>query len=485
MKFTKMHGLGNDYLFLDGFTDEALARREDYPALALAMSDRRTGVGADGIIVLSKPGEGDDFEFDMRIFNSDGSEAEMCGNGLRCAVKMLVERAHVRLDEKNRLKMRTGAGVLEAEARFGEDGLVDTVTIAMGKPVFALAKIPVDAAKVAIEREVGPATEFAVGEETGVAVNVGNPHFVCFRETPVEKFALERFGPILEKHEAFPKRINVHIVNVLGPGRLRMRSWERGAGMTTACGTGACATIAAAAATGRCGRSAIVELPGGELFLEWDEETGVIHKTGPAAFVFEGEWPEPGAKPAKPGARLETERLILRPQTWNDLAEIQRGMNDPEISRHTMTIPYPYLPGEGAKFLRRVERRMADGTAAAFALELKSTGEMIGNMGLQIEPEHQRAELGYVTWKEHRGKGYTSEAARRLIDHAFEDLGLEKVFAKWFAANPASGRVLEKAGMVEEGRQVSQQKKKDGRLDVCLMGLTREQWSKRKGSAGS
>lgn len=482
MKFTKMHGLGNDYLFLDGFQDPALARRDDYPALALAMSDRRLGVGADGIIVLQKPGEGRPYEFAMRIFNADGSEAEMCGNGLRCAVKLLVERGHVRLSERNRLRMHTGAGVLEAEARFGEDGLVDTVTIAMGKPSFALPAIPVDTSRIAVLREVGPATEFAVGEETGVAVSVGNPHFVCFRETPVERFDLARFGPLLEKHEAFPKRINVHIVNVLGPGRLRMRSWERGAGMTTACGTGACATLAAAAATARCGRSAIIELPGGELFIEWDEDSGLIHKTGPATHVFDGDWPEPGA-PLGPGKRLDTARLVLRPLSWSDVPEVQSHMNDPEIARCTLTIPYPYPPGEAARFMRRALRQTADGAGVFYAIEKRDTGELVGTMGYRIEPEHKRAELGYVIAGPSRGRGYATEAAQRMIDHAFEDLGLEKIFASWFTANPASGRVLEKAGFRVEGTQAGHIRKGEQMCDHCLVGLTRSQWLERRKKA--
>lgn len=483
MKFTKMHGLGNDYLFLDGFDDSALTRRDDYSSLSVAMSDRRLGVGADGIIVLAKPAPGDEFAFAMRIFNSDGSEAEMCGNGLRCAVKLLVERGHVRLDERNRLRMHTGAGVLEAEARFGEDGLVDTVTIAMGQPVFALAKIPVDPDRISVLREVGAATEFAVGEETGVAVSVGNPHFVCFRETPVEKFDLARFGPLLEKNEAFPRKINVHIVNVLGPGRLRMRSWERGAGMTTACGTGACATLAAAAATRRCGRSAIIELPGGELFIEWDEDSGLIHKTGPATHVFEGDWPEPGSARAPKPPRLETARLALRALTWSDIPEIQAQNDDPDVGRFTLSIPYPYPPGEAAKFLRRVERQAANGMGVCYAIEKRDTGEFIGTMGIRVDPDHKRGELGYVIAPTQRGRGYATEAARRIIDHGFEDLGLEKLFAAWFAGNPASGRVLTKAGMLPEGRQPGHIRKGDEMRDNCLEGLTRAQWLAGKGKA--
>ncbi len=484
MKFTKMHGLGNDYLFLDAFEDEALARRDDLAALSVAMSDRRHGVGSDGLIVLSKPDEGDGVEFVMRIFNSDGSEAEMCGNGLRCAVKLLVEKGHVRLDERNRLKMRTGAGVLEAEARFGETGEVDTVTIAMGRPVFALEKVPVDRTRVSVVKEHNGAVEFAVGEETGVAVSIGNPHFVCFRDTPVEKFTIERFGPALERHEAFPARINVHLVNVLGPGRLRMRSWERGAGATTACGTGASATLAAAAATGRCGRSAIVELPGGELFIEWDEETGLVHKTGPATLVCEGDWIERRDDFAPPPIRLQTERLILRLVDWGDVPEIQREMNDPEIARYTMTVPYPYMPGEAAKWMRRCMRLLRDGSAQCFALERRDTGEMVGTMGYRIDTQHKRAELGYIMWKPHRGKGYATEAATRLIDYGFEELKLEKIFAAWFSVNPASGRVLQKAGMTDEGVQRSQFLKKSGdRLDSCWVGLTRAEWASRKGKA--
>lgn len=292
-----MHGLGNDFVVLDGLAPEGrgLAERGDMPDLARAMCDRRLGVGADGVLLICEPTErGAKHAFRQRIWNADGGEAEMCGNGLRCTTRLALERGSVTPDADGAVTIETGAGMLKAWAErdggggTGGGGAVRSVTVDMGAPSFDLGVIGAD------ERRLGRsarAEERRVSDLDAVLVSMGNPHMVVFLSEPVAKFPLEARGPELERHAAFPQRINVQIVNAVEPGLAVMRTWERGAGMTLACGTGACAVIAAGVATGRLSREATLRLPGGELRMKWDERTGRILKTGPAAHVFEGVWP--------------------------------------------------------------------------------------------------------------------------------------------------------------------------------------------------
>jgi diaminopimelate epimerase len=277
MRFTKMHGAGNDFVVIDGREYSA-----DWEKLAVAMNDRHFGVGGDGIIV-ALPSEKADLR--MRMFNPDGSEAEMCGNGIRCLTKYAVERGITR-PHGNAIAVDTLAGVLTC-AFTSDQGRVVSVRVGMGKPHLDPREIPV------LAEQAPPVIGFPVDAEGRrfelTCVSMGNPHAVWFTEEPVATFALHQVGPRIEYHPAFPRRVNFEIVNVLHPGSIRARVWERGAGETLACGTGACAVAVAARLNGLIGDSTQVSLPGGTLQIDWDG-SGEVFLTGPAAEVFEGEW---------------------------------------------------------------------------------------------------------------------------------------------------------------------------------------------------
>jgi len=272
-----MHGLGNDFVVLDGFVE----RLEEgaLPELARRMCDRHFGVGADGIL-LALPSDKADFR--MRLFNADGSEAEHCGNGIRCIAKFVYERGHARAE---RIVGET-VGRLNVLQINAEDGAVRTVRVDMGEPQFRRGSLPM----------TGPEDAEAVEEPLQVGdqelrftcISMGNPHAVTFVDD-VDAVPLETLGPLAENHAVFPRRANIEFIQVLGPEELRMRVWERGAGETLACGTGACASLVAAARTGRASRSAVVHLRGGDLQIEWGEDNRV-YMTGPAVGVFEGDW---------------------------------------------------------------------------------------------------------------------------------------------------------------------------------------------------
>jgi len=276
MKFTKMHGLGNDYIYINCLEETV----ENPTELALRMSDRHFGVGGDGIVMILPWKEGKGFE--MRMFNRDGSESEMCGNAARCVGKYVYDRGLTR-DREIPLKTGGGVKILKITDQGGEAALI---RVDMGEPSFAPQQIPVawdgaDAMDVPInvDGQVFHAT----------CVNTGNPHAVIFVED-VESFDVGGIGSKIEVHPLFPRRTNVEFVMVKDRTHLRMRVWERGAGETMACGTGACATLVAAARRGLSDRKAIVELNGGPLKVEWDEQTNRIEQEGPAVFVFDGVW---------------------------------------------------------------------------------------------------------------------------------------------------------------------------------------------------
>lgn len=266
MRFVKMQGLGNDFVVVDGFCEP---EADDMEALARRVCDRHFGIGADGLIWMS-PSEAADAR--MRIFNSDGSEPEMCGNGLRCAAKFLYDRGRAPAE----MAVETLAGVLRA--RVGADG----VTAGMGRPRMAPEGIPVRSAdnRVEIELDGRPVRFFCV--------SMGNPHAVTFDLYP-EGEAFRRFGALVERHPAFPARTNVEFCRVRDGG-IDVRVWERGDGETLACGTGACASLAAAASLGKIGREADVRLPGGTLRIRWLPD-GEMEMRGPAQTVFSGEYP--------------------------------------------------------------------------------------------------------------------------------------------------------------------------------------------------
>jgi diaminopimelate epimerase len=280
MQFVKMHGTGNDFVMIDARAVEA-----DWPALARAMCDRHFGVGSDGLI-LALPAAHADLQ--MRMFNPDGSEAEMCGNGIRCLAKFAAERG-VATPKGGVLLVDTLAGLLRCEVS-GGNGVVERVRASMGRPILAPDEIPV------LAESSGPVLDLPVHIEGGdfrvTCVSMGNPHAVHFQEDPVAAVDLERVGPRVEHHPAFPRRVNFEIANVLGRDRLRMRVWERGAGITLACGTGACATAVAARLRGLVDDVVDVELPGGTVRIEWDG-AGEVYLSGPAEDVFEGRWLRP------------------------------------------------------------------------------------------------------------------------------------------------------------------------------------------------
>lgn len=261
MRFTKMQGLGNDYVYLDC----TRGAPEDLPGLAVRLSERHFGVGSDGLICIF-PSEQADFR--MRMFNADGSEGEMCGNGIRCVGKFVYDKG---LTDKTRLTIETLAGVKRLELRV-EDGLVSAVTVDMGVP------------------EPGENRVLTVQGKsyTITPVSMGNPHAVTYLEG-IDSLDLAQIGPEFECHPSFPNRTNTEFVEVLDRTHLRMRVWERGSGETLACGTGACAVLVASVLGGLADREATVRLRGGDLAIRWDEADGHVYMTGPAVTVFEGE----------------------------------------------------------------------------------------------------------------------------------------------------------------------------------------------------
>ncbi|EKP93748.1 diaminopimelate epimerase [Thermaerobacter subterraneus] len=279
IRLTKMHGLGNNYLFLDGLA-EPVPPDDDLPALARAVSDRNFGIGSDGLILVLPPRD-PGARFRMRIFNADGSEGEMCGNGIRCLARLVYDRGYTRETE---FVVETGAGPIRP--RLHLDGhRVTGVTVDMGVPRLERGMIPM--AGPAGEQAVEVPLEVEAGGERSVftvtALSMGNPHCVVFVDD-LEAVDLERLGPAFEHHPAFPQRVNTHFTRVLNPERVRVRVWERGSGPTLACGTGACAVAVAGALTGRTGRRVTVELPGGSLEVEWAGD-GHVYMTGPAAYI--------------------------------------------------------------------------------------------------------------------------------------------------------------------------------------------------------
>ena len=293
VRFAKMHGLGNDYVHVDLHRE----RVADPARLARAVSDRHRGVGSDGLILMGPSDAGADLR--MRIFNADGSEAQMCGNGIRCVVRYAAERG---LSAANPMRVQTGRGTLEVAWRDAGDAF--EATVSMGAPELECGRVPARLPGVAVDAEVvgwaipesfwnGLATRAdwraACGlEGTLSLVGMGNPHAVLWCGD-VAAVPLETVGLFLERHAAFPERMNVHFVQALPDGALRMRTWERGSGATMACGTGASAVGVAAVRLGRARSPMRVELPGGALRIEWEGGVAPVRMTGPAEFVHEGE----------------------------------------------------------------------------------------------------------------------------------------------------------------------------------------------------
>jgi diaminopimelate epimerase len=281
LRFTKMHGAGNDYVYLNGF-DQSLP--PDLESLAIAMSHRRFGVGADGIIAVLPSFVAD---AKMRMFNADGSESEMCGNGIRCVAKLVHDHG---IAKKDSLVIETGAGLLKLNLEV-EGGKVAQVTVDMGQPRLLAREIPttlgtLDQAVIDHRLEVRGHTLYAT------CVSMGNPHCIIFVPEASDELVLG-CGPLIERDERFPKRTNVEFVEVLGSGEVRQRTWERGSGETWACGTGASAVCVAGVLTGRTDRRILNHLLGGDLLLRWEESSGHVFMTGPATEVFQGTYELP------------------------------------------------------------------------------------------------------------------------------------------------------------------------------------------------
>ena len=273
MKFTKMHGIGNDYIYVDT-SRYPIANPEE---LSIRWSAPHTGIGSDGLVLIGRSDKGD---FSMRIFNADGSEAKMCGNASRCIGKYLYEYG---LTDQTEIQLDTLSGIKILKLHVS-DGKVERVTVDMGAPADEPADYDGKGAKPMKEQPF-----WADGTRyVGTTVSMGNPHLVIF-VNDINEVDLPAIGPVLENHPLFPGRINVEFAQVLAKGKIRMRVWERGSGITQACGTGACATAVAAFLTGRSGRQSEIQMDGGTLNIEWDTHSGHVWMTGGATKVFDGE----------------------------------------------------------------------------------------------------------------------------------------------------------------------------------------------------
>jgi diaminopimelate epimerase len=291
MRFTKMHGLGNDYVYVNCFEENI----EHPAALAQRVSDRHRGIGGDGLILITPSQTAD---AGMRIFNADGSEAEMCGNGIRCVAKYIYDH---KLAEAGQafavpgrppfpasLNIETGNGILTVGLDISGSDKVRRVCVNMGQPILLPKDIPVN---LPGEKAVEHPIEVMGQEWLMTCVSMGNPHAVFFCDD-VSAVELDKLGPAIENHSLFPNRINVHFVQYDRPAEFTMRTWERGSGITLACGTGACAACVAAVLAGRQERITTGHLPGGDLDLNWNQQDNCVYMTGPAVEVFEGIWPD-------------------------------------------------------------------------------------------------------------------------------------------------------------------------------------------------
>lgn len=274
IKFTKMHGLGNDYVYMDAIHQKI----ENESSLAQFVSDRHFGIGSDGLILICKS---DIADFKMRMFNSDGSEAEMCGNGIRCVGKFVYDK---RLTDKTTISIETLAGIKILQLNT-KDGKVETVKVDMGEPILNPKEIPVISKEEPVKNLLIKADD---KEFKFTCVSMGNPHAITQVEN-TDNFDVEKYGKIIEINEVFPKKTNVEFVQIVDKKHIKMRVWERGAGETLACGTGACSVTVAGYLNGITDREVEIELLGGKLYIEWNKKDNHIYMTGPATTVFEGE----------------------------------------------------------------------------------------------------------------------------------------------------------------------------------------------------
>ena len=274
LKFTKMQGLGNDYVYIDG-TNQKI---KDASSLTKIISNRNWGIGSDGLILIDKSNVAD---FKMKMFNPDGSESEMCGNGIRCVGKFVYDKG---LTNKTQVTIETLAGIKKLELNI-KNGKAETITVDMGEPVLEADKIPVVSGEMPVKNLKIKAID---KEFLATCVSMGNPHAVIMVEN-IEEFNVAKYGREIEKYEKFPNKTNVEFIKVEDRQHVKMRVWERGTGETLACGTGACSSIVAGVLNDMVDRNARVELLGGELQIEWRKEDNHVYMTGPAVTVFEGE----------------------------------------------------------------------------------------------------------------------------------------------------------------------------------------------------
>lgn len=291
MKFIKMEGAGNDYVYVD-CTKEPLQNPSE---IAMKVSDRHFGIGGDGMILI-KPSEKADFF--MEMYNLDGSQGKMCGNGVRCVGKFVYDQG---LTDKTTLKIDTLSGIKILELHLGADGKVATVTVDMGAPIFTPAEVPVKlsafsenekSGNLEVDKPVVSASLKVQGKNYEVTcVSMGNPHAIVYvpADFDLKGFKIEELGPYFEKHEAFPEQVNTEFIQVVDRQNLNMRVWERGSGETLACGTGACASLVATVLNGLCDETATLHLLGGDLKITWDRDKNTVFMEGPATTVFKGE----------------------------------------------------------------------------------------------------------------------------------------------------------------------------------------------------
>ncbi|MCM1026207.1 MAG: diaminopimelate epimerase [Roseburia sp.] len=284
MRFTKMHGCGNDYIYIDGAAEKT--PQEKKPELVRFLSDRHFGIGGDGVIFINPSEEAD---FEMEMFNADGTRAQMCGNGIRCVAKFVYDKG---LTDSVNLRVISAGSVkrLELEVardpgRPGERGTVKAVRVNMGSPILEAAKIPVVSET---EKVIDEPVSVGDREYRMTCVSMGNPHAVIFSEKAAE-MNLEQIGPLFENHARFPERVNTEFVEVIDRQHIFLRVWERGSGETLACGTGCCASVVAGVLNGLTDEKVTVRLLGGELLIEWNREENAVYMTGPATTVYEGE----------------------------------------------------------------------------------------------------------------------------------------------------------------------------------------------------
>ena len=278
IEFTKMHGAGNDYVYVNGFANTL---PNDLEKLAIDISHRRFGVGGDGLILILPSKQAD---AQMRMFNADGSESEMCGNGIRCVAKYVYDHGIAKHDQ---LRIETGAGILSLQIH-AKNGLAEQITVDMGEPRLEASLIPTTLAPAG-QQVVNVPIEIKGRKLFATCVSMGNPHCVIFVPEIDDELVLG-IGPLIEKDDRFPKKVNVEFVEVLARGEVNQRTWERGSGETWACGTGASAVCVAGVLTGRTDRTIVNNLIGGQLKLTWDEASNHVMMTGPATEVFTGRW---------------------------------------------------------------------------------------------------------------------------------------------------------------------------------------------------